>query len=248
MSSTSWLRSLDPIPGNVTGNSEWAGPAPERGGLGGPRTPGGPGHTGTQGRARRWLPTLPGAAPGGLPPPAPCSALRPPRSFSRQSSCREFSFPAARSSVPLAPGLPKTPALPGGRRWHRAGGKGWQGGGEEGVPRGDPRGRVLGVTQRRRRLGPSPVRELRWERRGGFWGALGECEPAPHFLCPGARPSLFLIFPTGVINTNYGFGAAEPPAARGEGAEGSPARCGGPAHRGHRAGLAPPESPPGCPV
>lgn len=69
MSSAPWLRSLDPIPGNVTGNSEWAGPAPERGALGGQRTPGVPGHTGTQRRAGRSLPPLPGDAPEGLSPP-----------------------------------------------------------------------------------------------------------------------------------------------------------------------------------
>ncbi|XP_041880751.1 vinexin isoform X2 [Corvus kubaryi] len=122
MSSASWLHSLDPIPGNVTGNSEWAGPSSERGALGGQRTPGGPGHTGTQRRGGRWLPTLPGDAFGGLSPPAPRDALRPPRSFSRQSSCRGFFLPAARSSVPLAPGPPKTPALPEGPRWHGPGG------------------------------------------------------------------------------------------------------------------------------
>lgn len=57
-------------------------------------------------------------------------------------------------------------------------------------------------------MGPSPVRALRWEWRGGFWGALGEREPAPHFLRPGAHPSLFLTFPTGMINANYTPGAA----------------------------------------
>ncbi|KAM9266259.1 LOW QUALITY PROTEIN: vinexin [Morus bassanus] len=78
MSSASWLVSLDPIPGNVTGNSEWAGPAPERGALGGERTPGGPGHVGTRLRGGRQLLTRPGDAVGGLSPPAAHDVLRPP--------------------------------------------------------------------------------------------------------------------------------------------------------------------------
>ncbi|KAM6035740.1 vinexin isoform 2-T2 [Theristicus caerulescens] len=42
----------------------------------------------------------------------PRDTLRPPLSFPRQSLCRAFFFPAARSSVPLAAGLPEPPAPP----------------------------------------------------------------------------------------------------------------------------------------
>lgn len=81
MSSTSWLRSLDPIPGNVTGNSEWAGPAPERGALGGAAHPG---SSGAHGDPRPARTTVPDPAGGffweALPSSPPrCAELSPPR-------------------------------------------------------------------------------------------------------------------------------------------------------------------------
>uniref|UniRef100_A0A803V844 SoHo domain-containing protein n=1 Tax=Ficedula albicollis TaxID=59894 RepID=A0A803V844_FICAL len=89
-------------------------------------------------------------------------------------------------------------------------------------------------------MGPSPVWLLRWEWRGGFLGAVGGWEPAPHFLCPGAHPSLVLSFPAGVININYSLGAA----VWGIGSRGVARRIwGSHAHGGHRAGLAPPGMP-----
>ncbi|KAM9215679.1 LOW QUALITY PROTEIN: vinexin [Leptosomus discolor] len=94
MSSASWLRSLDPVPGNVTGNSEWAGPAPKWGALGGvsKRTPlwGGLGHTGTHHRGGQRLPARLGDAAGGLSPPAAPPPI----------------------SIPLAAGLPKATGPP----------------------------------------------------------------------------------------------------------------------------------------
>ncbi|XP_058715105.1 vinexin isoform X4 [Poecile atricapillus] len=114
MSSASWLHSLDPIPGNVTGNSEWAGPAPERGALGGQRTPGGAGAHGDPAPGRTVAPDPSGGCSwGALPagPPRCAEALHAPPA----GKVRAVEF----SSLPLAApsrsprGSPKPRCSPG---------------------------------------------------------------------------------------------------------------------------------------
>ncbi|XP_061871887.1 vinexin isoform X3 [Colius striatus] len=117
MSSASWLLSLDPIPGNVTGNSEWAGPAAEQGALGGSKgSPGGPGHAGTRGWEAQRLRTGAGDAAGGLSPlPAPRELEPPPFSPSPGKVCAvRFSSPlltAPSRSLRGPPAPPETPRL-----------------------------------------------------------------------------------------------------------------------------------------
>lgn len=160
MSSASWLCSLDPVPGNVTGNSEWAGPAPEWGALGvggGTQTcPKGGGNQGT------WAPVgelgiIRGAwgccckggfgdAAGGLglgglsPPPTRCVL-----SSRRNISGRAFLAPACCSplpppptaSVPRPAGLHGPHARPRCLRAPSPGGKRGLQGGSEGVQGSD---------------------------------------------------------------------------------------------------------------
>lgn len=106
MSSASWLRSLDPIPGNVTGNSEWAGPAPE---LGGQRTPGGAGAHGDPAPARTEPPDPAGGCSWGALPASPPHALRAPP-LPLPAKFVPWIFPPCRSQLrPARPGAPQNP-------------------------------------------------------------------------------------------------------------------------------------------
>uniref|UniRef100_A0A674H6A4 SoHo domain-containing protein n=1 Tax=Taeniopygia guttata TaxID=59729 RepID=A0A674H6A4_TAEGU len=98
------------------------GPAPERGALGGQRTPGVPGHTGTQRRAGRSLPPLPGDISGGLSPPR-CAETFPAPSPGQVPA---VGFSSLRSQLrPARPGAaPQNPGASRGPRWHRPGGHG----------------------------------------------------------------------------------------------------------------------------
>ncbi|XP_015504335.1 vinexin isoform X3 [Parus major] len=114
MSSASWLHSLDPIPGNVTGNSEWAGPAPERGALGGQRTPGGAGAHGDPAPGRTVAPdSLGGCSWGALPASPPrCSEPLPAPPAGKVRAVELSSLPlAAPSRSPR--GSPKPRCSPG---------------------------------------------------------------------------------------------------------------------------------------
>ncbi|CAN8205912.1 unnamed protein product [Coccothraustes coccothraustes] len=115
MSSASWLHSLDPIPGNVTGNSEWAGPAPERGALGGTAHPGGAGAHGDPEPGRTVPPDPPGGCSWGALPasPPPCAEAPPAPSPGKVRAVDFSSLPlAAPSRSP--PGSPKPRCFPGG--------------------------------------------------------------------------------------------------------------------------------------
>ncbi|XP_014115018.1 PREDICTED: vinexin isoform X1 [Pseudopodoces humilis] len=114
MSSASWLHSLDPIPGNVTGNSEWAGPAPERGALGGQRTPGGAGAHGDPAPGRTVAPDSPGGCSWGALPASPprCSEALPAPPAGKVRAVELSSLPlAAPSRSPR--GSPKPRCSPG---------------------------------------------------------------------------------------------------------------------------------------
>lgn len=213
MSSASWLASLDPVPGNVTGNSEWAGPAPEQGAPGGQAHPRGarargyppPGRTAaadpaggccrgalTAGRLRR------AEAPALLPPAkfAPCIFL----------PCRSQLHPARRGS-PRAPGPAEAGAARGPPASTAQEVRAGSGASKEGVTDGDllPRARVWGTVYGEQD-GAEPHGAAGGHCAGNEVAAIGVpwggWEFAPHFLCRRASPSRGLSFPTVVITIN----------------------------------------------